>query len=1167
MRTSKKALLVMLVAMAFVAIFALSVLGGCQDNKNTVGGYYLSEYKNGAWTSYKSDSDVPTANKFVVDTQDSNVYHLTIELEEGALVKIAQVGSSATYGGAELFSSLTALSVGENNAIAVGKAGTYELTFDTTDNSISYKFTEKPSEQPPVDDDDDAEVLLVEIDGVTGNVTITYPETKQLTATVTFDDATTSHDNVQWISSNTDVATISNGLITPVKAGATQITAKCGDVESDPLTVYVNGVATLAQPSVKLNVGEETTLTVNTQGGATVYALRSSDSDEAVIELSQDGKIKAVGAGTATVTVDWYVRPGVLGTPLQYQVTVNTPVEDIALASALTVSIDGTQELVVTFVPANASNQNYTYSIDQDDDVISVVKNGNTLTVSGLKAGTATITVVSEEGEFTKSCAVTVVAADSEFVNDIDPQTLTINKNQAGTLTVSGSGITSVAWSSNAASIATVTANETDNKIASVTGAGFGTATITATVTFASGATDTKTVDVLVAPDQMWVYGDIIENANGWDLTDTYEEAAEQGMTLTKSANGVFTGEFHLPSGKDFRIAHDSFDWKGIRYEHLSSVASEKENVVQGGNDQNSGYNVRVSKTGTYAITVDFTQGKPILKISCVSIDVTGVNVAADQSTLTSSGDVNVAEITLTVTPADATYGEDDIVWTLTNENLVDKVLSNENKTITITAKDDLTEGGIVRVTVTLKGKTAYVEITVVAAGAKTNPVTSIEFDEPTYEFNVNNNGAFNGNGTVSAHVNEDATNQGVTYSTTDSGITIDPATGVITATKVGTFTITAAAAGDASKTTTCTVTFYSDMFYLTGDANGWGDTAASASTVGSKFENFTFVDDGSHKVFTLQVAISSANSKFQIMFVGAGSTWDYAIKGGVASVSGGVTASGDNLVISSAGLYTITLDISSATPAVSAVRNGDVPTYTASLVKDGETVATSGNSTVVSNRYSMSLTETLEAGEYTIQINGSTSITAKITSLVGAVIEGDSNTTLFELTEDGKLKCVTAGKYRMDILSDTAGNITITFTAITAEGPVVTTGVNIQVSGDTNGWTPTDIEGVVAYYDASTGTYTAYFALSVTAYKGFGFFVYLNDSKLKEIWRADVTVSNEDGKIQVNDGAGWLTASISGKWANIQSDTTGTLYCKMTFTATGVVSIDTATTAFEQPA
>ncbi|MCH5351277.1 MAG: hypothetical protein J1F39_04865, partial [Clostridiales bacterium] len=201
---------------------------------------------------------------------------------------------------------------------------------------------------------------------------------------------------------------------------------------------------------------------------------------------------------------------------------------------------------------------------------------------------------------------------------------------------------------------------------------------------------------------------------------------------------------------------------------HLSSVASEKENVVQGGNDQNSGYNVRVSKTGTYAITVDFTQGKPILKISCVSIDVTGVNVAADQSTLTSSGDVNVAEITLTVTPADATYGEDDIVWTLTNENLVDKVLSNENKTITITAKDDLTEGGIVRVTVTLKGKTAYVEITVVAAGAKTNPVTSIEFDEPTYEFNVNNNGAFNGNGTVSAHVNEDATNQGVTYSTTD---------------------------------------------------------------------------------------------------------------------------------------------------------------------------------------------------------------------------------------------------------------------------------------------------------------------------------------------------------------------------------------------------------------
>ena len=1154
MKNSKKMLLFTVIIMAVTAIFALTA---CEETKtptpSATGAYYLSVYENGAWTSYKSESDIPASVKFGVNAQDKAVYTLSIKLEEGAQVKIAQIGSTTTYGADELFSALTALTKGSNNALVVANAGTFVFTLNTEFATVSYTHTPSTSGDLPTD----AEVLFVDIDNVSGTVNILYNETKQLTATVTYDDDTTSSEGVTWISSAPSVATVVNGLVTAVTAGTTQIKAECGGVESDPVTVNVNGTATLDITSHTLKVDESKQITATLAGGAT--KIQWTTSDESVATVSDDGLVTGVAPGSAEIKFFYNERPGATPKSITCAITVSTPVEDIAVASTLTVAVNGTQNLTIGFVPTDATNKNYTHTLTQSDEYISVVKNGTTLAITGLKqGGPATITVTSEDGNITKTCTVTVIEAGSEFVNDIDPQTLTLNKSETGTLTVSGSGISSVAWSTTSSAIVSIAASADDSKIATVTGAGFGTATITATVTLVSGGEPVvKTLDVMVAPNQMWVYGDIIEGGDGWNMTDTYEEALEAGTTLTKSENGIFTAEIHLPANKDFRLGHDNFDWKGIRWEHISSVASEKQNAIQGGNDQNSGYNVRVTKAGTYSVTADFTKiGKPVLKISVVSIDVTSVTVNADETMITSSGDLNAAAITVTITPDDATYTDDDIVWTLTNENLVNKGLSNNNKTITVTALDSLAEGGTVRVTVTVKGKTAYVDITVVAAGAQTTPVSTIAFEQTSYAFNVNNNGAFNGTGTVVAKVNEDATNKGVSYSTSDSGVSVDAATGVVTATKVGTYTITATAAGDSSKTATTTVTFYSDMFYITGSVNTWGDAGSASTTVGTKFENFTFTPNASNTEFTIDVALS-AGTTFQIMFIGAGSTWDYAITGANATLSG-ASASGSNIYISTAGLYTIKLDISGVKPTVTATRKGDIPTYTASLMKGSDTVVTSENSTLSNNRYTMGFVANTEANtEYTIQIsNGSTNVTANITSLDGA---SDSDKTYFTLSE-GKLNCVTAGTYRIDILTDTEGNCVVTIAAITSSGPVLNTDYTISISGDDNGWSPTDV-GAVVYFDATSGQYTAYYSITITAWKGFGFIVYNKGASFKEVWMADVTLSNESGKIQVNDNAGWISASISGKWANMQSNTTGTLYLKMIFTSSGIISIDTSTT------
>lgn len=1149
MKPARKAWLVALMIMIVTAMFALSACA--QDESETPGpsgggSYYLSVYEGGSWKTYSSDSEVPAANKFA---SSGDVYTLTVALEQGATVKIARVGATAMYGYSALFTARTELTEGANDAMVVAQKGTFKFTFDPSDNTLSYTFTAE-QQQPPVEGE--KTVMLVEIDD--SNFALTYPATKQLTATVTYDDFTEGHA-VTWESSDTDVATVdSDGIVHSVSAGTAQIVAKAGGEESDPVTVTVNGTVTVTLDKTVLAVEEHAQATATSAGGATVSAGTwfSTDATVATIDATS-GEITAVAPGTTTIRVSYRANPSATLDFATCELTVNVPLTGITLAGTLSVTVDGTQDLTVGFVPANASNKDYTYVVTQDGDYISVTQNNEVLTVEGLAIGTATITVTSDEGNFTQTCTVSVVEAGTETANEISPQTLNLNRSTTGTLSISGTGIASVAWKSGTTTVATVAADAADSTQATVTAVAFGTATITAEVTFVSGEKVTKTRDVVVSPDQMWVYGDVVND--GWNATDTYDEAAAIGYGLTKTSATVFEGTVHLPADKDFRLAHDNFDWKGVRWEHISSVASEKQNAVQGGNDQNSGYNVRVTKAGEYKVTADFGGAKPVLKIQVVSIDVVSVAVAADKSTLTSNGTDTVAVITATINPTDATYEESDIKWTLTNENLVTKVASNGNKTLTVTVKGDLEEGGTVKVTFTVKEQTASVDITIVAAGAAITPVSSIAFEQTSYAFNVNNNGAFNGTATVKAKVNEDATNQGVTYSTSDAGVSVDASTGVITATKVGTFTITATAAGDSSKTTTVDVTFYSDMFYITGAVNSWGDTGTNTTTVGTKFENYTFTPNATFTEFTLQVAITSANSTFQIMFIGAGSTWDYAITGSNAKLTG-LTNSGANIVFGSAGLWTVTIKLSGTQAEVIGVNNGSVPTYTATLKKGNADVVTSENSELNNNRYSMGLVATFEAAEYTIAITGVTTTT--ITSIVGGTAD---DTTYFTLA-DNKLTCVTPGKYRLDILSDSNGNAVVTITALTADGPVVTTAYSVAISGDTNGWTPTAVEGQVIYFDAESGQYTAYFALELTAYKGFGFIVTGENDYKKEIWMADATLSNEAGKVQFNDNAGWLTKSISGNWANIQSDTTGTLYCKMIFTAAGIVSVDTSTTS-----
>ena len=152
-----------------------------------------------------------------------------------------------------------------------------------------------------------------------------------------------------------------------------------------------------------------------------------------------------------------------------------------------------TEQLTATVAPDNAANKNVTWSSDKTS-VATVDQNG---VVSALSAGTANITVTTEDGGKTATCAVTVTAPAAPIeVTAISLTDASVAVGGTTTLTVvytpsdanTGKAITS--WTSSNTGVATV-----DNGV--VTGITAGTSTITATTEGGKSASCTVTVTVV----------------------------------------------------------------------------------------------------------------------------------------------------------------------------------------------------------------------------------------------------------------------------------------------------------------------------------------------------------------------------------------------------------------------------------------------------------------------------------------------------------------------------------------------------------------------------------------------------------------------------------------------------------------------------------------------
>ena len=158
--------------------------------------------------------------------------------------------------------------------------------------------------------------------------------------------------------------------------------------------------ASLDKTELTINKGAaaQLNLSVTPENFTDIVDWKSTDTN--IVTVSDNGVVKAVGVGTATVKVT------VGDVSATCKVTVLQPVTGISLnKSSLTMDALGTFQMTASVYPDSANDKRITWS-SSDPAIASVDENG---LVTALKKGTATITAAAMDGSGVKStCKVTV---------------------------------------------------------------------------------------------------------------------------------------------------------------------------------------------------------------------------------------------------------------------------------------------------------------------------------------------------------------------------------------------------------------------------------------------------------------------------------------------------------------------------------------------------------------------------------------------------------------------------------------------------------------------------------------------------------------------------------------------------------------------------------------
>ena len=373
---------------------------------------------------------------------------------------------------------------------------------------------------------------------------------------ITYDAANNilSDRAVVWTSSNDGVATVNaSGMVTAVGPGNATITGTAeGKSDAATITVTQGAVATVtvAPSPLAITVGQTSQLVATARdANNSVVSGRPvswSSSNTSVATVSDAGVLKAVAAGTTTVTATIDGKSGtaaitVSSVPVA-SVTLQPPGATLAKGSStqFTAIVKDASGNVLTDRPITWASSN--------SSVLFVDQTGGAL---GVGAGDATVSATCEGVTGTALVTVTIVPVASVTVTP-SPASVSVGQTMTLTATVkdaNGNVLTGrvVAWSTSNPGVATV------SPTGAVTGVAAGTVTITAT---SEGKSGTSTVNVTFAPvgtvtvtpssttiivGQSTTLTATVKDVNGNTVLRTVSWSSNKPAKATVTSSGVVT--------------------------------------------------------------------------------------------------------------------------------------------------------------------------------------------------------------------------------------------------------------------------------------------------------------------------------------------------------------------------------------------------------------------------------------------------------------------------------------------------------------------------------------------------------------------------------------------------------------------------------------------------
>ena len=284
----------------------------------------------------------------------------------------------------------TVTSTGKVKAIEAGTA-----TITCTSNATGAKATCK--------------VTVCSISINKSEVTVETGKTVTLKATVL--PTTLSDLSVTWESSNKKVATVSSsGKVKGIKKGTATITCTSAatGLSATCKVKVVNGTVTLDKSELAIELNKTATLKATvTPTTLKDKSVTWKSSNTKVATVTSKGKVKGIKFGTATITCTSVAT----GESTTCKVTVGKVVVG---ASEITLKKSRTIILTPELYPTSLADKSVTWK-SSNTKVAKVTSDGK---VTGIKAGTATITCTSVATGLSGTCKVTVLA--SEFTRSVD---------------------------------------------------------------------------------------------------------------------------------------------------------------------------------------------------------------------------------------------------------------------------------------------------------------------------------------------------------------------------------------------------------------------------------------------------------------------------------------------------------------------------------------------------------------------------------------------------------------------------------------------------------------------------------------------------------------------------------------------------------------------------